>query len=92
MDIKKIIVLVVTAFLLVGCGSASKLNRVELGMSQEEVINVVGEPNSTSAAEDLVYLRYNLWTEGFFWEDYFVQIKDDRVEAYGRIGDFGLGY
>ena len=92
MDIKKLIVLVLAAFLLVGCGSASKLNRVELGMSQEEVINVVGEPNSTSAAEDLVYLRYNLWTEGFFWEDYFVQIKDDRVEAYGRIGDFGLGY
>ena len=92
MDIKKLIVLVLAAFLLAGCGTASKLNSVELGMSQEEVINVVGEPNSTSAAEDLVYLRYNLWTEGFFWEDYFVQIKNDRVEAYGRIGDFGLGY
>ena len=92
MDIKKMIVLVVTAFLLVGCGSASKLNKVEIGMTQQQVIDVIGEPNSTSAAEDLVYLRYNLWTEGFFWEDYFVQIKNDHVEAYGRIGDFGLGY
>ena len=92
MDIKKLLLLAVTVFLLVGCGTASKLNKIELGMTRQQVIDAIGTPSSTSATEDLVYLRYNLWTEGFFWEDYFVQIKNDHVQAFGRIGDFGLGY
>ena len=92
MNVMKITILVVSALLLVGCTTASKLNNIEIGMTQQQVIDAMGAPDSTSASEDMVYLRYNLWTNGFFWEDYFVQLRNDHVEAYGRIGDFGLGY
>jgi len=79
-------------FLVSGCASSHKINAVDLGMSEGEVITVMGEPDSTSAVENTLFLRYKLWAGGPFLDDYFVELKDGKVSAYGRMGDFGLGY
>ena len=93
MMIKRFFVLVLMILFTFGCTTSNKLNKISLGMTRQQVITAMGEPDSTSAIENTVYLRYKLWAGGaFFLNDYFVQFKDGKVEAYGRIGDFGLGY
>jgi len=87
-----VILLVATAFLF-GCAASSKrMNKVNLGMSKAEVVEAIGNPKSTSANKDMEYLRYKFMTDGLFTADYYVRLQEDKVDAYGRIGDFGLGY
>lgn len=81
--------------------SASKLNRVEIGMSKSAVIDRMGQPDSVSAKGNTEYLQYRLayekdysgcWYFGMLtWAhkaDYFVRLVDGKVDAYGRRGDF----
>ncbi len=87
-----VILLVATAFLF-GCAASSKrMNKVNLGMSKAEVVEAIGNPKSTSANKDMEYLRYKFMTDGLFTADYYVRLQEGKVDAYGRIGDFGLGY
>ena len=70
--------------------SASKLNKIELGMTRTEVIEQMGEPNHVSATEDTEYLIYSLTyrKDTFVTKEYFVRLVDGNVNAYGRFGDF----
>jgi len=87
-----VILLVATAFLF-GCAASSKrMNKVNLGMTRSEVIKTIGNPKSTSANEDIEYLRYKFMTDGLFTAEYYVRLQEGKVNAYGRVGDFGLGY
>jgi hypothetical protein len=92
MPVKIIGLFTVLLMLVSGCASSNKINAVDIGMSEDEVIAAMGEPDSTSAVENSVFLRYKLWAGGPFLDDYFVELKDGKVSAYGRVGDFGLGY
>ena len=93
MTIFKTIILASVLFLLVGCaGNAAKMSGLRLGMNQIGVVSVMGEPDSTSETEGVLYLRYYLSASGLFSEEYFVRLTDGLVDAYGRRGDFGLGY
>lgn len=80
---------------LVGCETmAQKINSVELGMSKKGVINIMGEPISTSATEGTEFLHYSLWQYGDSlgisgkYVPYFVSIKNGKVISFGREGDF----
>jgi hypothetical protein len=77
--------------LLTGCVSAQKLNRVSLNMTKAEVIRQIGSPVSTSAKDNVEYLNYK-WREGpypsLYKYPYFVRLRDGKVDAYGRTGDF----
>ncbi len=92
---KKILVLLLLCFGLMGCQTlAQKINSVSLGMSKDEVINIMGQPVSTCAIEGKEYLNYKLFEYGGSLGSgepvpYFVRIKDGKVDAYGRRGDFG---
>jgi len=68
------------------------MNKVNLGMTKTEVIEAIGNPKSTSASEDIEYLRYKFMTDGLFTAEYYVRLQQGKVDAFGRIGDFGLGY
>lgn len=92
MRIKMMGLCILMLFLVSGCASSNMMNAVDLGMSEDEVVAVMGEPDSTSAVENSLFLRYRLWAGGFFLDDYFVELKNGKVTAYGRVGDFGLGY
>lgn len=86
-----LVVALLTVF--AGCaGTSEKMNRVQIGMTESQVVETIGTPDSTSATADILYLRYRLSSGWLFYDDYYVRLRDGLVEAYGRAGDFGLGY
>lgn len=73
--------------LLAGCSSAQGLNAIHVGMTRQEVINVLGAPTSSSAQGGVEIMRYNLYT-GFFspvwYQNHYVQLVQGRVASYGQ--------
>jgi hypothetical protein len=78
--------------LLVGCAGASKMNAVRLGMTRDQVIGAIGAPDSTSEMGGTLYLKYQLCSDWIFTDRYYVRLTDGGVDAFGRVGDFNLGY
>lgn len=82
-----------TTVLVVGCATANKISAVQLGMTKDEVVKVMGKPTSVSAQGGSEYLNYALsetdddafrgWTK-----PYYVRLVNGKVESYGRTGDF----
>lgn len=90
-----VVPILLTALLAMGAGCAGtsqKMNRVQIGMTESQVTESLGAPDSTSATEDVVYLRYRLSSGWLFSDDYYIRLREGIVDAYGRAGDFGLGY
>ena len=87
-------VIIIAILLLFGCANAYKINKLNVGMTKEEVIKIMGLPNSTTALQDIEYLNYNLYETGRdayqYSHDtiYVVKIKNDKVEFFGRRSDF----
>ena len=78
---------------LVGCATAHKISRVEVGMTKEEVIAKIGKPVSTSATKNTEYLNYRLSETGddaFYGrtKPYYVRLVNGKVDSYGCLGDF----
>jgi hypothetical protein len=92
MSATRLIGLGLVALLLLGCGTASKLNSVQLGMTKAQVIDAVGTPSSTSEMGDTLYLKYQLCSDWIFTDRYYVRLTNGKVDAFGRVGDFNLGY
>jgi len=93
MSISRWFVLLVIAGLVLGCaGSAKKINGVQLGMTKDEVIQLMGAPNHVSARENVEFLNYKLRSDSIFSDEYFVRITDGKVDLFGRRGDFGVVY
>lgn len=91
--VKRTVVLIVGLVLLLGCaGSAKKMNNLQVGMTRADVIDALGPPDSTSANLYVEYLKYGSCPAGLFSSQYYVKLQDGIVTAYGRYGDFGLGY
>jgi len=85
--------LMLAGFLLVGCATAHRINRISTGMSKADVIATLGNPVSVSADGTVEYLNYRFaeTSEEAFYavkRPYFVRIRDGKVDAYGRTGDF----
>jgi Short C-terminal domain/SmpA / OmlA family len=88
----------IAVFSLTGCmaavfGTADQLNQLSVGMTKEEVLKRLGPPKSTAAAGGIEYLQYRwvktvIAADGNFPDDYYVGIKNGRVDSYGRKGDF----
>lgn len=89
---KKLWVVTLLSLLTLGCASASKMNNVNIGMTREQAVATMGPPTSTSAKGDVEYLNYRLSSGFLTTDDYYVRLKAGRVDAFGRSGDFGLGY
>lgn len=87
-------IFVVGLVLFTACATASRINRVSLGMNKGQVIDEMGDPNSSKASGDTEVLEYLLTassTEAIRHHEtpYWVVIKDGKVVQYGRAGDFG---
>ena len=93
MKLYRIIIIFIAIFFLFACaGSSKKMNQLKLGMTRQEVIDAIGEPASTSAKRNTVYLNYHLSSGGFYSDSYYVRFLDGKVDAYGKAGDFNLSY
>jgi len=91
--VKHVIVTLLGIVLLYGCAaSPQKMNNLQLGMSKTEVIDTMGNPVSTSAQQDVEYLKYRFRSDGLFTSEYYVKLQNGKVDSFGRVGDFGLGY
>jgi hypothetical protein len=91
----QIIILFFSVALLFGCAglySYQKMNQLKIDMTKQEVIEVLGAPNSTSAAANVEYLKYRINTGLFDSAEYYVRLLDGKVESYGEKGDFNLPY
>lgn len=87
---KKAMIVVALLVLLAGCtGFASRLNRLDTGITKDEVVRVMGQPHTTSRSGAHEYLMYDLYPNA--WEPahaYFVLLVNGRVTKWGREGDF----
>jgi predicted butyrate kinase (DUF1464 family) len=73
--------------------SARKINSISIGMTEAEVISVMGRPDSKAAKEGVEYMNYRLATSALDFDgsdtaDYFVRFVNGRVDAFGHKGDF----
>ena len=78
---------------LTACATAHKISQERIGMTKQEVIELMGQPVSTSAQGDVEYFNYSLSETGddafMGWtKPYYVRIINGKVESYGRTGDF----
>lgn len=93
MMIKRLIFILLAIVLLFGCAASSKkMNRLQLGMTKADVIKAMGSPKSSSASKNIEYLKYRFRTDGLFTADYYIRLREGKVDAFGSVGDFGLGY
>lgn len=92
---KSIVSIAFVIIFLSGCASSTSrgLNELQIGMTKDQVIAKLGSPTSTRAAEGTEFLIYKLLTPGkipaLVRDDYFVRFVNGRVDAFGKVGDFG---
>jgi hypothetical protein len=72
------------------------MSTVSVGMTKAQVMQIKGRPDETRAqggAEYLLYTNYGWANNNGTWgqnnEKYFVRLINGKVEAYGKLGDFG---
>lgn len=90
----KTLFMVFSLLILTGCATTSqKTNLLSVGMTKQEVVQIMGTPKSTSAqnnTEFLLYDEYENQTQIYLDEpsEYFIKISNGKVVSYGRMGDF----
>ena len=87
----KFAIIGLAAILATGClTSASKINRVSIGMTKADVLKTMGTPVSVSADTNSEYLNYNLAEVPTLFDmpgtPYEIKIVGGKVVSYGRVG------
>lgn len=88
MKTKLSLVLVMLAgLLLAGCETSAKLNTIRIGMTKDEVLSILGTPDSTSAQANVEYMTYYLTADSGYGRDqpYMVRLVSGKVESFGRF-------
>ena len=91
---KKLFPAIVAILLLAGCmASTSRLNQISVGMTKQEVASALGDPIIKAAQGNGEVYRYHLRTPEQMMltgghDEYYVRFVGDRVESFGRFGDF----
>ena len=82
----KILIIGLTALLAAGCLTPStQLNKVHLGMSEAEVVKILGQPESMAESKDgSKTLYYSLGEMYVGPMPYSVKLVNGKVDSYGR--------
>jgi len=86
--------ILISIMILAGCATAPKTNRLSLGITKQQVIAVMGAPNSTAAhiaGVEILRYRLSVTSHDIFHnrtEEYFVRLVGGKVDSYGKMGDF----
>lgn len=84
---KRMLILCFILIFVIGCAaSAKKLNKLNVGITKTEVIELMGEPNYTSSVRDVEILAYKLKSGAFDTNTYYVKIINDKVVQFGHQG------
>jgi outer membrane protein assembly factor BamE (lipoprotein component of BamABCDE complex) len=89
----KYILSLVLIFAIFGCANSSKISEVQIGMTKNQVVEVMGKPVSISAMNGTEYLNYKLSetdNDAYygFTSPYYVRLINGKVDSFGRMGDF----
>lgn len=92
---KTMLIVMVTAVSCASCSlfqrpPATRLNSLSIGMPKAEAVEKMGEPSLTKAADGVEYLIYYLKDPQRGKNEYFVQLKEGKVSAFGKNGDFNV--
>jgi hypothetical protein len=94
------ILLLSAAILSVGCGTVTHyakrpdFSQISIGMSQQQVLAIMGKPEDIAAEKGTVYLNFSYapWYDHSgadgHKELYFVRLLNDKVDSFGHKGDF----
>jgi hypothetical protein len=82
-------------FAITGCANPrSTTNQLEIGMTRDQVRNIMGEPDSSAAIKghaDCYY--YSMWRDfwnrrpGDYSDRYYACFQSGKLAIYGRVGD-----
>ena len=81
-----IIFVIVLSLFMSGCVTGEKATRVNPGMSQEQVVEVMGKPDGfQQMGEYTIYKYTNRLISGWSWDraDYSFIFKDGKLFEYG---------
>ena len=67
-------------------GTAAKLNKISVGMPEEQVVRELGTPDTTSASGNEEILKYKWMKTVVEWgpEYFYIRLVDGKVESYGE--------
>ena len=99
--IKSILAATALSMLMLGCApkaheKAENMNNAKLGMTKQEVIKAMGQPQSVSAKDNTEYLRYklcirdgNLWNDWRCrkWDEFYIHLENNKVNGYGKTSE-----
>ena len=89
---RNLVLALVLPLIFTSCATAHKMNNVSLGMTKQEVIGVLGQPESIGAKGNIEFFNYRLTEKTVSISTksvpYFVRLVNGKVDAYGRWGDF----
>jgi len=79
-----------------GCSKPKPaFERIRAGMSEDQVINLIGKPTTRAMQGGILYLEYKSYDYNplIDWgpknhDVFFVRLIDNKVESFGRKGDF----
>jgi len=88
--------LLVSFLFLAGCASTPEaLGSLQVGMSKQEVVRILGQPQSVSSQGSTEYLTYSYCVERCIappmhrvYVPFFVRLRGGSIESFGRVGDF----
>jgi hypothetical protein len=90
---RNILSFLIATIIITSCATSGRINRINVGMTKNQVISTMGNPKSTSANGNAEFLNYKLAEtddDAFYgnYTDYYVKLVNGTVESYGRLGDF----
>jgi hypothetical protein len=83
---KKALLLIALTALIGGCVTGQKMGDIHEGMSKNEVVSILGNPDGYQRSGQYEALRYSdRLIGGWSWNrtDYTVVLRDGRVSEYG---------
>jgi outer membrane protein assembly factor BamE (lipoprotein component of BamABCDE complex) len=93
---KRLAILAILLPCVFGCATtANRMNKLSVGMTKQQVISEIGQPTHTSGTDGVEYMNYQFASnkdDAFYnlTRPYFVELRDVKVVAFGRNGDFGV--
>ncbi len=85
-----IVAIVAFALVLVSCATSHYLSDFDVvrpGMTEADILNLLGKPNTTGYKDGILIYTYNNVMPSFWSDDYCVyeiQFNDGKVSSYGQ--------
>lgn len=94
MRFKTLLAMSFAVAMLVGCTTGEKIHEVQVGMTKQQVLSILGTPDGDAVKGSTEQIQYsNRLASGWGWDkgDYYVTFEDGKVVSYGSGEIRGAG-